>query len=53
MNKTDIGEPVSELERENFYLLLGAYRSLSEATIQYSEIAEGVNWKPWKEEVFA
>lgn len=47
LNKTNIGEPVSELERENFYLLLGAYRSLSEATIQYAEIAEQINWKHW------
>ena len=53
LNKTDSDETLSDLERENFYLLLGAYRSLSETTIQYAEIAESINWKPWKEEVFA
>ena len=52
MNKKITGKTISNQDRENFYLLLGAYRGLSEVIMQYAEIAEQINWKHWQEEVF-
>jgi uncharacterized membrane protein YccC len=43
---------LSELDLENFYRILGAFRGLSESGIEYSKAAEGINWALWKEARF-
>ena len=43
----------SDQEAENFYRLLGAYRGVSEALIDYTENADVIDWTPWREERFA
>ena len=37
----------------NFYLLLGAYRGVSEALVDYAGSAGDINWASWHEERFA
>ena len=40
---------VSDGEIENFYRILGAFKGLSESGIEYSRIAQGIDWELWKE----
>jgi len=42
----------STQDEENFYRLLGAYRGLSEAMIEYAGTAEGIDWDQWRESRF-
>jgi len=43
---------LSRMDEENFYRLLGAYRGLSDATLEYSSSARLVNWEQWYETRF-
>jgi len=43
----------SDQDAENFYRLLGAYRGVSEALIDYAGNADVIDWTPWREERFA
>jgi len=43
---------LSDADYENFYRLLGSYRGLSEAAIDYAQLADGINWAPWQEARF-
>ncbi len=43
---------LSDQDRENFYGLLGAFRGLSEAGINFVRIANGINWSQWREARF-
>jgi uncharacterized membrane protein YccC len=43
---------VSEGEIENFYRIMGAFKGLSESGIEYSQVAERIDWTLWKEERF-
>jgi hypothetical protein len=43
---------LSPLDYENFYRLLGGYRSLSEALVAHARLAQDINWKQWKEARF-
>jgi len=38
---------------ENFYLLLGAYRGVSEALVDYAGSTWAIDWARWREERFA
>jgi hypothetical protein len=40
---------LSEEDLENFYRILGAFKGLSESGIEYSRIAQGIDWALWKE----
>jgi len=40
-------------DEERLYLLLAAYRSVSEALVDYVEKAASIDWTPWREERFA
>ena len=51
LNKAGEGE-LSERDGENFYQLLGAYRGLSKAIIDYAATAEGIGWDQWRESRF-
>ena len=51
LNKAGEGA-LSEQDGENFYQLLGAYRGLSEAIIEYAATAEGIRWDQWRESRF-
>jgi hypothetical protein len=51
MNKAAEGE-LNDQDSENFYRLLGAYRGLSEATIEYASTAERIEWSRWRESRF-
>ena len=51
MNKAVEGE-LSDRDKERLYRLLGAYRGLSEAGLDYARTAEGINWRPWRESRF-
>lgn len=42
-------EQLSEMDRENFYHLLGAYHGVSNALLEYSENAHSINWTVWQE----
>ena len=46
------GDALSEKDNENFYRLLGGYRSLSEAVIDHARLGAGLNWELWREERF-
>ena len=35
-----------------FYYLLGGYRGITEATLSFVKMADGLNWKQWKGEKF-
>ena len=48
MDKAGEGE-LSDQDGENFYRLLGVYRGLSEAVIEYAGTAEGIEWDRWRE----
>ena len=43
---------LSDRDGEDFYRLIGAYRGLSEALIEYAGSAEGIDWKRWRESRF-
>jgi hypothetical protein len=43
---------LSDRDGENFYRLLGAYRGVSEALVEYVGSAETIDWGPWREERF-
>jgi uncharacterized membrane protein YccC len=52
LNKTTDGQ-FSDQEAEEFYRLLGAYRGVSEALVDYAGNADAIDWEPWSEERFA
>jgi hypothetical protein len=52
LDQTDEGQ-LTATESENFYGLLGAYRSVSEALVDYAEKAEVIDWDYWREGRFA
>jgi hypothetical protein len=52
LNKAPEGQ-LSNREAENFYRLLGAYRGVSEALVEYGANAAVIDWTPWREERFA
>jgi uncharacterized membrane protein YccC len=43
---------LSDRDGENFYRLLGAYRGVSEALVEYAGSAETIDWAVWREERF-
>ena len=43
---------LSDRDGENFYRLLGAYRGVSEALVEYAGSADTIDWGPWREERF-
>jgi hypothetical protein len=43
---------LSHRDGENFYRLLGAYRGVSKALIEYAGSAGDINWARWREERF-
>jgi uncharacterized membrane protein YccC len=43
---------LSEGEFENFYRILGAFKGLSQSGIEYSMIAQGIDWTQFKEARF-
>ncbi len=47
------GADLSSAEQESIYLLLGAYRGISHALLDFSKVADDVDWVPWYEERFA
>lgn len=51
LNKAEEGE-ISDLDGENFYRLLGAYRGLSDAVVEYAGSAQGIDWEPWRDSRF-
>jgi uncharacterized membrane protein YccC len=52
LNQVDEKE-LSEKDGENFYALLGAYRAVSEAVIDYAYSTEDIDWVRWQEARFA
>ena len=52
LNKID-SLKFNEQGSENFYLLLGSLRSVSEALVNYANNVERINWKQYHEERFA
>jgi len=51
LNKAAEGE-LSDRDGEHLYRLLGAYRGLSEAGIEYAGTAEEIDWSRWRESRF-
>jgi hypothetical protein len=47
-----VEKQLSDRDGENFYRLLGAYRGVSEALVEYVGSAETIDWGPWQEERF-
>jgi len=43
---------VSSQDGENFYRLLGAYRGLSEAMVEYAGASGVIDWAGWRQEKF-
>ncbi|MFC1773625.1 FUSC family protein [Pseudomonadota bacterium] len=52
LNTTAEGQ-FSDQDAEEFYRLLGAYRGVSEALVDYADNADAIDWEPWREERFA
>jgi uncharacterized membrane protein YccC len=52
LNQVD-EKQLTEQESENFYALLGAYRAVSEAVIDYAYSTEDIDWVRWQEARFA
>ena len=50
---SEAGENLAPSEEENCYRMLGAYRGISEALLDFVERAGTVDWAPWYEERFA
>ncbi len=46
-------QQLGEHDGDNFYRLLGAYRGVSEALVDYADSADGIEWAGWREERFA
>ena len=44
---------LSDRDEENFYHLLGTYRGVSEALVEYTGSAGNIDWAGWHEERFA
>jgi len=42
----------NDQDAENFYRLLGAYRGVSEALVDYAGNAGEIDWAPWRQERF-
>jgi uncharacterized membrane protein YccC len=51
LNKLTPGQ-VEPGDKENFYRLLGAYRSVSNALISHAANASAIDWSRWREERF-
>lgn len=51
-NQTGEGK-FSDQDTEKFYRLMGAYRGVSEALVDYAGNADAIHWGPWHEERFA
>jgi len=51
LNQAAEGE-LSDRDGEHFYRLLGAYRGLSEAAIEYAGTSKGIEWSQWRESRF-
>ena len=45
-------DQLSEQEGENFYAMLGAYRGVSGALVDYAGSAGAIDWSRWREERF-
>jgi uncharacterized membrane protein YccC len=43
---------LSDRDNENFYRLLGAYRGVSEALVEYAGSTGAIDWAQWQEERF-
>jgi len=43
---------LSETDKNNFYQLLGAYQSVSEALLDYSTHAQQIDWQQWQQPRF-
>jgi hypothetical protein len=43
---------LNEEDLENFYRILGAFKGQLESGIEYSRIAQGIDWTHWKEPRF-
>jgi len=52
LDKTPDGQ-LGDRDEENFYHLLGAYRGVSEALVDYAGSTGGIDWARWREERFA
>jgi len=52
LNKIDTAQ-FSKQDGENFYRLLGAFRSVSEALVDCASNAKDIDWTQWREERFA
>jgi len=52
LDKIDINQ-LKNQEGEYFYCMLGAFRNVSEALVDYVSSAESINWRQWREERFA
>lgn len=52
LDQIDEGQ-ITVTERENFYRLLGAYRSVSEVMVDYAKKAGVIDWNTWREARFA
>jgi len=50
MNTVTEGE--ISADDESFYRLLGAYRAISDAVVDYADIAQGIDWEPWYDSRF-
>ncbi|MGD9054683.1 MAG: FUSC family protein [Desulfobacterales bacterium] len=46
------GGALNDEDNENFYRLLGGYRSLSEAVVDHARLVAKLNWEKWREERF-
>ncbi len=51
LNKATEGD-LTDQDSERLYRLLGAYRGLAEAGIEYAATAEGIEWSRWRESRF-
>jgi hypothetical protein len=51
LNKATEGE-LTDQDGERFYRLLGAYRGLSEAALEFADTAEEIEWSRWRESRF-
>jgi uncharacterized membrane protein YccC len=52
LNNTAGGQ-LDDHDEENFYRLLGAYRGVSEALVDYATSSGDIDWAQWREERFA
>jgi len=52
LNQADEAQLTAQ-DSENFYALLGAYRAVSEAVIDYAYSTEDIDWVHWEEARFA